>query len=193
MFYFIFLTILGEIIEPFGLIDSGFYSVCGDVFQITGIVVGLVCGYFLAEKYHLMKTFCIISPVIVLMGMGVFTWACTISSGTFILIAAGILGAANFLVLAFAFEMAVYQTAPLVGEALASSFMNCAGNVYATVVVYSLDPLLSKEKKIDSFVVIGVFCIGLCLEITLLSISKVEPEYANRSIKEIKDAMELKV
>mmetsp|Transcript_1658 Transcript_1658/g.1111 ORF Transcript_1658/g.1111 Transcript_1658/m.1111 type:complete len:211 (-) Transcript_1658:228-860(-) len=142
VYFYVFTTLIGEIILPFGIDDSAFFGTLGLLFNIFGILGGICTALVLSKYPGLFKQCGILIAVMTLLTLCLFTYATYIVDRGFIKVAVAMNGFCNLAIWAMAYEMAVYQTEPHVGEAMSCSIINMAANGISILLVFLFQLLL---------------------------------------------------
>ena len=108
VYFYVFTTLIGEIITPFGIDDSAFFGTLGLLFNSFGILGGIMTALILSKYPSLFKQCGILIAITTLITLCLFTYATYIVDRTFIKISVAMNGFCNLAIWAMAYEMAVF-------------------------------------------------------------------------------------
>lgn len=174
---------IDEIIQPFGITNSDFFGLLGFIFNSCGMAGGICMALVLGKYPSLFKHMAIAVPVATLCTLALFTAAVYQGEGAenFIAVAVGLNGFSSLSIFAVAYEMAVLQTEPYVGEAMAVSILNMSANLIGIFFVIGFTIMMSNKTggpSIEkSLIMLGIFAVILIIDIILMCTAKVERQF----------------
>ena len=173
-FNYVFTTILGQLLLPYGIDDSSFTSVCGVIFIVGGVIGGIAGSALLTRYPQCLFASNILVAVLSFIVFVYFWLSARYISRINIQIACGLIGFVNFPGFTTSFELAVDQTRHLgVGEGMSCGLLNLIANTTSFLTVVAMTPSLDGAEKFEAFIIITILAGTLLVSLFLLILAKV--------------------
>ena len=145
IFMFVFTTVMGQIIYPYGITESSFNTTLGIYLQSFGVTSGILYSLFLFKFPRFLHKTAYLIAISTLAATIFFYIAALQESKTLVLVAGSVIGFTMLPTLFVAYELAVEQTADSgVTESMSCGLLNTAGMFLSFIIAISLTPSLSE-------------------------------------------------
>ena len=177
-FFYVFATVIGQLITPFGFDSASFQSFLGILLNASGLLGAALAAFFFngasASKFRRAAIMC---GIFTIMAFAYFTIAVkTLRSETHIAIATACVGFFNLPMFMIGYELAVRQTLYKgIGEALSCGLINLLANFLGFVWIIILTPYLASNTEQHALTTIffnaGMLLISVIMMICVKTVS----------------------
>ena len=179
MYFYVFTTLIGQLVAPYGLTDQQFVINMGLFLFGFGILGGIVFSMFLTRYPSQMMNSALLVCSTANLFLAAFLYADTKANETSILVICALLGFFLLPILFNAYELAVEQTQHLgVGDTMSCGLINIVANFAGFLLAIGLTPALDKETKGGAWTTFIVLFINLGVGLFSLIIAKVKQSNA---------------
>jgi len=169
MHMYVFTTVIGQLVGPFGIKDQTFITSMGLFVFGFGVLGGVIFSIILMRFPGKMMLAAYIICIASFLCLGAFYFEDKRSDRSGILAACGIHGFFLLPILFVAYELAVSLTVKDgVGDSMSCGLVNLYANFFGFLIAIGLTPALSKETETATTFTIAVLLINLAVALIFL-------------------------
>ena len=175
MHFYVFTTVIGQLVAPYGLTDQQFVIDMGLFVFGFGILGGIIFSMVLTCYPSQMLNSALLVCTAAILTLAAFFFADTKADEKGVLVACSFLGFLLLPILFNAYELAVEQTQHLgVGDTMSCGLINIFANFVGFLLAISLTPALAKETISGAWTTFIVLFANLGVAEIFLIIAKVQ-------------------